>query len=150
MKYEDLMSIMNKKKNGTFFGCTWERKVKTLKGIDNNITKEVHATVRKGIDRKNLKKYKENPESYSNGPLPWGKWENGQEGLIIAHTTNNGENKKYIRLYTTKNKPKVRFFVNGIETSKERISSMVQRSELKSLDDADFFTLDVEKIKDIK
>jgi hypothetical protein len=150
MKYETFMSRLGTKKNGAFFSCTWERPMKTKKGVNSLITKEVTSTVRKGIDRRNLAKFRLGHETYKEGPLPWGSWKEGQEGLILQHITKDGELKNYVRLYTTTNKPKVKFFINGREVPKECIEKLVLKSELNTSDISDCFSVNIENIKNIR
>lgn len=150
MTYEKLLSALASKRNGSFFSCAWERQLKTKKGVNSNITKQVTATVRKGIDRRNMAKFKNGLEVYRNSPLPWGQWKRGQEGLIIEYTNKKGVEKNYVRFYTTVNKPKIQYFVDGREVPKECIMNLVQKSELTHENIVDCFVVDVHNIKYIK
>ena len=150
MKYGKVLSTLNSKRNGAFFSCTWERPLKTKRGVKSEITKQVTATVRKGIDRRNMFKYKSGAEEYTGGALPWGKWKEGLEGLMIEHINSKGVLNNYVRLYTTLNKPKITYFIDGREVSRECIESLVPKSELEREGVIDCFVLNVNSIKFIK
>ena len=149
MKYGKFLAKISAKRNGTFFNCIWERPLKTRRGVSNTVTKEVVATVRKGIDRRNMKKYTSGEAEFKSGPLVWGKWKKGLEGLIIEYTNAEGKTNHYARLYTTRNKPKVKYFIDGREVSKECIEALVPKSQLSSEDIMDCFTINIKNVKEI-
>ena len=149
MKYGKFLTKISAKHNGTFFNCIWERPLKTRRGVSNVVTKEVVATVRKGIDRRNMKKYTSGAAKFTSGPLVWGKWKKGLEGLVIEYTNAEGKTNHYARLYTTNNTPKVKYFIDGREVSRECIEALVPKSQLSSEDIIDCFTINIKNIKEI-
>ena len=145
MNFITLKTKIDDKHNGTFFKCVWERDVETLKGVDAKITKRVETTARKGINRANLKKYKD--IIFESKPLPWGSWVNGEEGVFLEHETSNGETRHYIRLFTTPNKPHSKYFINGKEVAKEDILALLTAKEKRENNLEDFYTVNVANIK---
>ena len=113
------------------------------------VTKEVTALVRKGINRQNLARFKNGLEEYKPASLPWGKWKEGMEGVIIEHTNAKGETQNYVRLYTTNNKPKVKYFINGNEVPKDRLIEIVPKSELEHEGIIDCFVVNINNITNI-
>lgn len=130
-----IINKLNLKQNGQFFKVSYVSDLPitaAAKKAGHNAYKVTEATVRKGIHYKSQKAYKEKMQAMglpvnSSNPLelPWGTWQKGNEGLVIEH---KGQN--YIRLYTTPNKAKSRYYVDGVEVSLEGLknSGLVQNS----------------------
>lgn len=135
MKLNDLLNKLYVKRNGQFFKMRWctnlDRYIcASAKKSGNIVTKEVVSTVRKGVNYANIKRVQEkliqkgqfqiDPISGEIEVLPdglkWGQYVNGLEGLIIQHNNNH-----YVRLYTTPNRSKVKYFLNGYEITKEEL-----------------------------
>lgn len=93
-----------------------------------SIEKITLATVRAGIDFKNLSSVKEGIENGERGeihPLKWGSWK--KFPYIIEH-----KGKEYVRLYPSLSKkhiPKVKYFLDGKEISKKDVLNYVTDSK---------------------
>lgn len=128
----DVIAILNTKNNGQFFKIQYATDAKlSAKGKNGNhrVIKVTTATARKGINYKNMKTVKarfeakiasgemtrEEADNYKM-ELPWGQWKAGYEGLVIEH-----KGQDYIRLYTSPNKSKVTYYVDGVEKTKEEV-----------------------------
>lgn len=111
----EIINIVKSIKKGTFVRMVWQSKptilkAKTIhKGIE--VRKETIGVVRFGIEYSNMQAN----QNKVVGAMTWGSWEDGNENYIITHT--NG--KKYLRVYTTTIKPIVKYFLNGVETTKQ-------------------------------
>lgn len=119
MNIETLLNQVQAKNKGAFFNIEYVNDLPLnakAKKLGIVATKTVINTVRYGIDYDHQKAVQ---NKIKNGKeltheLPWGAWstEPAEAGLIINHKGN-----KYIRLYTSPNKPKVEYQVNGIPVS---------------------------------
>ena len=150
--------IINKlatKRNGQFFKISYASDLPlTAKAKRDGVTvvKFTHATVRKGINYKNLKSVRakhENDPAYFANPiqLPWGEWNPQHKGLLIEH-----KNQTYVRLYTSPNKSKSTYFLNGKAISLEDLKNVgvVQNSYWNKSDSpVDCLTLKAANIQDI-
>lgn len=165
MKIEELVKILNKKNNGSFFKIHWTTNLnskQTAKSKNNGdlILKDTFATVRKGVEYKNIKHVQEilmskgqykidpitgKPEVFSEG-MSWGNWVDGYEGLLIE---NKGE--VYVRLYTSPNKPNSKYFLNGKEISKDELKELgvMQKSYWSKYEPTDCMTVKIKNIKEI-
>lgn len=90
--------------------------------------KRTKATVRYGINYKNISTVKERFElkAQTEGlsevvehPLPWGAWKPGYEGILVEHKNND-----YLRVYTSPNTFKSDYFVNGQQITKEGLMTL--------------------------
>lgn len=94
------------------------------------LEKVTNAVVRAGIDFANLSSVKEGIANGERGEvqsLPWGEWKHFP--YIITH-----KEKEYIRLYpSVANTPKVKYFVNNAEVSKEDFAAYLTPSEANKL-----------------
>lgn len=117
---------------GQFLSAKWQSKVPTSAKYKKDVTivKVTEAVVRAGINFANLTSVKtaiENNERELQ-PLKWGQWL--KFPYIIGH-----KDKRYIRLYPSKNKPKVKYFINGIEVKKAMLEKYLTPSKWKELND---------------
>lgn len=114
-----------------------------------------YGTVRYGINYSNMKSVIQKTATGQierTHELPWGKWMEGYEGILIEHTNKKGEKNIYLRVYTSPNKTLVSYFLNGSPITKEKLKSLGYVSESvwnKNPDDVDCFTLNVTNITDI-
>lgn len=138
-----LMNRLNTKHNGTFFKVTIRSKLPTVAKSPDVIEKVVTMTVRKGIDYKAQKSVKEKVEEGKvlTHNLPWGKWIEGFEGLLIEHNGN-----EYVRLYCSPNKSETRYFCNGREVNKKDIEWEVRPSYWKHDEKPDAMTVRTENV----
>lgn len=126
MKLETLLKELNGKKNGVWFKIEWTTDLNgklcaAAKRAGHVVTKEVSTTVRKGIRYANMASVRErlisegkflvDPETGKTYVFPeklsWGEWVDGSD-VLIKH-----KDQYYVRLYTSPNKPKVKYFLDG-------------------------------------
>ena len=136
MKLETLVKELNSKKNGTWFKIEWTTDLNgklcaAAKREGYIVTKEVSTTVRKGIRYANMASVRERLISegkFSVDPetgeicvfpdkLSWGEWVDGSN-VLIKH-----KEQYYVRLYTSPNKPKVQYFLDGIAIAAEELKN---------------------------
>lgn len=134
MKLETLLKELNKKKNGTWFKIEWTTNLNgklcaAAKREGHVVTKEVSTTVRKGIHYANMAsvrkrlisegKFLVDPETGETYVFPeklsWGEWVDGSD-VLIKH-----KDQYYVRLYTSPNKPKVKYFLDGAEIAADEL-----------------------------
>lgn len=124
MELTTILNILADRRNGVAVKCHLLTEVKTLKKAkDENVivTKETFTYIRKGIEYDNMASVKEKRENGTlpteNAGLPWGEWIEGLEGIAITHKGN-----EYVRLYPQSLiVPTVKYFANGVETSKDEL-----------------------------
>jgi hypothetical protein len=118
-----LLMKLSTKRNGQYFNMVWASDVKmtaSARKQGQQAVKIVTSTVRKGIKYSNMKSVRldarengDNSSTIITNSLPWGSWKPGNEGLLIEHNNTN-----YLRVYSSPNKPKSIYFLNGKEISK--------------------------------
>lgn len=145
-KFDRIVNALNEKHNGSFFNITWYSDVDLLKEFKESYTvkKITTSTVRKGINYSSMKAVKQaekekiqkamsdptNAKEYAqmvqnrDRELPWGHWMVNYEGLIIEHTNKAGEYNRYVRLYSSPNKPKIHYMVNGVVKTRQEVEAM--------------------------
>lgn len=147
-----LLMKLSQKRNGQFFKMVWTSDVKmtaTARKQGIQAVKIVTSTVRKGIKYSNLKSVRLASTQYElkslDHSLPWGFWKPGNEGLLIEHNNTN-----YLRVYSTPNKPKSIYLLNGKEISKETLKNLgIVQESYWSTNLPACFTIKVENIADI-
>lgn len=157
MNINMIIAKLANKNKGSFFKCEWigDLPVKTAYKKQGIVAhKETHATVRYGIRYANMKSVQQKVVEGKNltHELSWGLWVPGKEGILIQHTNKVGETNLYLRLYTTPNKAKVQYYVNGKPISKDELIKLgyVQDSYWKkNNENIDCFTVNVTNIKEI-
>ena len=121
-----------KYQKGSFISVELERPAKVLKGVTQAIVKQTKMVARLGINYDNMQQTQDKRESgeapAQNAGLPWGEWD--VYPYVIKH---KGE--KYLRMYADKHQVKTTYLVNGIETPKNELKSILQSSEFKAIDD---------------
>ena len=146
-----IINKLSTKRNGQFFNISYvsdlpmTAKAKREGVVALKITK---ATVRKGISYKNMKSVQERLGDRINEPLdlPWGIWVPEHKGLLIEH-----KGKIYLRLYSSPNKNKSVYLVNGKEVSLDELKSMgiVQNSYWNKTGKPDCLTVNTANIEEI-
>lgn len=126
-----IIARLSQKNKGQFFKMSYISDVPvTAQAKRDGVTvmKYTTGTFRWGLNYSNLKTIKaKQAESVtpSEHKLAWGEWDQKHKGLIINH-----KNKQYVRLYTSPNKNKSTFYLNGrpIEIEKLKEMGVVQNS----------------------
>ena len=114
------------------------------------ILKKTTGTFRTGINYANTKQGKAKlAEGKDIEKLPWGKYKEGTKGRIIEHTNSKGQYNMYARLYSSPNKPKSSFFINGVRISKEdlRSTGYVPDSYFTANHDTGCFTINLNNLE---
>jgi len=124
-----------KSKKGANLSVVFDRQLKTRKGVTEAVTKVTRIVVRGGVEYDNLgivQEKRENGELPSeNAGLPWGEWV--EYPLHIRH-----KDVDYARFYPASGigfKPKVTYFLDGVEVSKEQIQPLCLASEFPKRDE---------------
>lgn len=146
-----IINKLSTKRNGQFFNISYVSDLPmTAKAKREGIValKVTKATVRKGISYKNMKSVQERLGDKINEPLelPWGIWVPEYKGLLIEH-----KGKTYLRLYSSPNKSKSVYLVNGKEVSLDELKSMgiVQNSYWNKTGKPDCLTVNTANIEEI-
>ena len=139
--------ILNFKK-GSFQKLQWERELKLYKKYENQdikITKFSEGVVRFGIEYDNMKAVQEKRE---NGELPQdNQGLNGLEWLLYPYLLKNIKSGKvYVRVNTTGNKIKTRYFMNGEEITKEVAEEYCTASNFSKGQAVEVFNVGIENI----
>ena len=134
MNREDILNIINTKRNGTI------ELVKT-KDFGKGIIKETSMTVELGVEYRTLVEAKEY-ESKTSHSLPWGHWLEGYENLIIEH-----KDSYYLRV-ANPNVTGSRYVIDGVETDPETAEKLIPASKLKSSESV-IYNIKFENIKEI-
>ena len=141
MTLEELKKAVCEIKKGTFIHIEYES-VKLIQGKE--LKKESYGEYRIGLNYANLGSQK----NKVTGELPWGQWVKGFETYIIEHIPKGAEAPKYyFRIYTTNTiKSKVKYFLNGIERSKQWLTDngFIKDKASKPLD---CFVVPIENVK---
>lgn len=153
MNTNAIIMKLNNKNNGQFFKISWMSDVPitaSAKAHGQVVYKYTTGTVRKGINYANQKSVQmkvQNEGKVLTHELPWGHYVEGYEGLLIEH-----KGKTYVRLYTTPNKFKSQFFLNGRPIEREELKKLgiVQNSYWNKPDGyADALTVNTANIQEI-
>lgn len=126
-----ILSRLSTKTNGAFIKVTYTSDIPVkaaYKKAGVTAYKETTMTVRKGIRYTAQKAVMEKQfEKLANGtatdiststPLSWGQWKKGYEGLVIEH-----KGVDYIRFYSSPNKAKSIYYLNGKEMTLEELKN---------------------------
>ncbi len=143
MKLEKVMERCDSIKGGTYHSVEWRKTLKNTevhKEFRNRIVKETIGVYRIGVCYNKMKCMVGQPTQ----SLPWGQWLKDYENYIIIN-----KDKAYLRLTLTMNgnKPKTKWYLDGVETSKEELIQMnaLASSQLKPLE-SPIFVVDIENI----
>lgn len=119
MTNQEILNKLASVKNGKYISLT------KVKDLGQGIVKESDMLIRLGVNYANMKVN----ENRQTGSLPWGKWVEGLENLVVEHkghyylrvTSINPENlEKGSEILAT------RYFKDGAEVSKEVVKSLVK------------------------
>lgn len=115
------------------------------------VLKRVVGTFRIGIAYKNTQKAKEFLNGGAPEKLPWGEWKAGCGNRIICYTTKDHQYKEYARVYSTPNKTKVQYYLNGkpISVRDLALTGYVRRSYFDRKDDRGCYTICLNNIESI-
>lgn len=116
MTLEKLIELLKNIKKGTFVKMTYKSVKKPLAAHKGDLIEKVSSGVyRLGITYANMKI---NAEKIT-GPMNSGEWKRGFENYIINDLDKNGNETHKLRVYTTKHKTTSKWYLNGVETTKE-------------------------------
>lgn len=114
--------------------------LKKKKDLGNGVTKISDLVIRLGVDYANMKV----AEGKEVGGLPWGKWVEGLEGLVIEHKGNY-----YLRVASAySNNGKSIYLLNGEEVSKEEVIAMLGEKKVQSAN-PDVYNIKFENILEL-
>lgn len=164
MKLEKLLKELNGKQNGAWFKIEWTTDLNgklcaAAKRAGHVVQKDVSATVRKGIRYANMASVRErlisegkflvDPETGEIHVFPdqlsWGEWVEGSD-VLIKH-----KDRYYVRLYTSPNKPSVRYFLDGVAIAADELreKGLLQPSYWNHANVEECMTLKVESVNKI-
>lgn len=124
-----VMDKLNAKVKGSWFKIRYTSDVTltaSAKRAGHTCYKTTTTTCRFGINYRNLASVKAKvadgtiPADHK-FTLPWGQWLPGQEGKFLCHTGKDNKYKEYVRLYTSPNKPRCQYYLDGHPISKEAL-----------------------------
>jgi hypothetical protein len=141
-----IMRVFLAMEAGSFYRLQWERvaKIRKTSELNGRITKFVDSVVRSGVDYDRMQSTKQGRADGSkpaeNAGLPYGQWR--QFPRVIAHKGN-----AHLRFaFAPNHTPKVKFFLDGNEISKDQIMDDLLASEKQSRDDLTVFNCGLENI----
>ncbi len=150
MIYGKLKKEVEKRANGTFANVSWQKELKTLKGVNAKVEKFSDVVARFGVAYDNIGNVKTKRENgilpSENQGLPWGTWVKGSKHFI------EHKGSKYLRISLVPNNyVKSSYYVDGLEVSKEYAEKLCLASEFKKSDSTlEILTIKTENIMNIK
>lgn len=125
MTNQEILQKLGEVKKGRYINFT------KIKDLGSGIVKESDMVIRLGINYTNMK-INENKQT---GQLPWGRWVEGLENLVVEHKGNY-----YLRITSTDpSHPEsgadviaTRYLRNGQEISKEEVTYMIGENKTSS------------------
>ncbi|MDD2470196.1 MAG: hypothetical protein PHI22_04640 [Bacilli bacterium] len=125
MTNQEILQKLGEVKKGRYINFT------KIKDLGSGIVKESDMVIRLGINYANMK-INENKQT---GQLPWGRWVEGLENLVVEH-----KGKYYLRITSTDpSYPEsgadviaTRYLRNGQEISKEEVIYMIGETKTSS------------------
>lgn len=125
MTNQEILQKLGEVKKGRYINFT------KIKDLGSGIVKESDMVIRLGINYANMK-INENKQT---GQLPWGRWVEGLENLVVEH-----KGKYYLRITSTDpSHPEsgadviaTRYLRNGQEISKEEVIYMIGETKTSS------------------
>ena len=118
MTNQEILTKLAEAKKGRYINLT------KAKDLGQGIVKESDMVIRLGVSYANMQ-INENKQT---GSLPWGKWVEGLENLVIEH-----KGKYYLRITSTDPaNPKsgadviaTRYLMNGVEVTKQEVRALI-------------------------
>lgn len=118
MTNQEILNKMGNVKKGKYVS------LKKKKDLGNGVEKISDLVIRLGVDYSKM----EVAQGKEVGSLPWGKWVEGLEGLVIEHKGNY-----YLRVASAySNNGKSIYLLNGNEISKEEVINLIGEKKLES------------------
>lgn len=134
MTNQEILNQMGNVKKGKYVS------LKKKKDLGNGIEKISDLVIRLGVDYANMKV----AEGKEVGGLPWGKWVEGLEGLVIEHKGNY-----YLRVASSySNNGKSIYLLNGNEISKEEVIAILGEKKVQSAN-PDVYNIKFENILEL-
>lgn len=134
MTTQEILNQMGNVKKGKYVS------LKKKKDLGNGIEKISDLVIRLGVDYANMKV----AEGKEVGGLPWGKWVEGLEGLVIEHKGNY-----YLRVASSySNNGKSIYLLNGNEISKEEVIAILGEKKVLSAN-PDVYNIKFENILEL-
>ena len=116
MENKELQNKLSTYTKGTFIKMEYKSNPTPLAAHKGDLIEKVSKGVyRLGITYANMKVN----ANRITGPLKSGQWRNGLENYIIDSVDKKGIQKSKLRVYTTKHKTITKWFLNGVETTKQ-------------------------------
>jgi len=154
MNYETIAAKVKNMTKGTIHTITYEKELKTYKGVIDKVSKKTIIQGRVGVNYDNMQVVKEGRE---NGTLPAEnagmpehmRWIDDDHLFII----NNKTGKIMLRVSTANsNLPKTQYYKNGVPVEKSEIESLCLKSETTHYGNSPstVINLGIDKIVDIK
>lgn len=148
MTAKELQEKILKLRKGSFQKLSWGRELKLYKKYENEgikITKISEGIVRFGVEYDNMKSVQQKRES---GELPQdNQGLNGLEWILYPYLLKNPKTKKeYIRVNTTGNRIRTRYFLNGKEISREVAEQYCTASNFSNGNPIEVFNVGIENI----
>lgn len=124
MENKEIFEILPRVKKGRYVS------IRKRKDLGKGVTKISDVVIRLGVNYAHMKVN----EGREVGPLPWGHWVEGYEGLVIEH-----KGAYYLRVANGYTKHvKSRYFLHGEEVDESIAASVVGAAKLASSDSAVF------------
>lgn len=134
MTTQEILNQMGNVKKGKYVS------LKKKKDLGEGIEKISDLVIRLGVDYANMKA----AEGKQVGGLPWGKWVEGLEGLVIEHKGNY-----YLRVANSySNNGKSIYLLNGNEISEEQVIAILGEKKVQSLN-PDVYNIKFENILEL-
>lgn len=134
MTTQEILNQMGNVKKGKYVS------LKKKKDLGEGIEKISDLVIRLGVDYANMKV----AEGKEVGGLPWGKWVEGLEGLVIEHKGNY-----YLRVASAySNNGKSIYLLNGNEISKEEVIAILGEKKVLSAN-PDVYNIKFENILEL-
>jgi len=134
MTTQEILNQMGNVKKGKYVS------LKKKKDLGEGIEKISDIVIRLGVDYANMKV----AEGKEVGGLPWGKWVEGLEGLVIEHKGNY-----YLRVASSySNNGKSIYLLNGNEISKEEVIAILGEKKVLSAN-PDVYNIKFENILEL-
>ena len=153
MTKTEILNALNLRNKGAWFNTRIVSDIKlsaAAKAAGHTAQKVSKMTVRYGINYMNQKHViakAEIDDKCLTHKLPWGEWDEEHKGVLINH-----KGSVYLRLYTSPNKNKTQYYLDGKEVTYDELknSGLVLASYFKSSGEKpDAMTINIQNIQAI-